>query len=73
MSKENKKQKKEKKEKKELFITKVRKEMKKVRWPKKKEMIKYSFAVLLCIIILSLFFVATDLLITFIRTIIGGL
>lgn len=70
MSKEKKKQKKEKKE---LFLTKVRKEMKKVRWPKKKEMVKYSFAVLLCIIVLSLFFVASDLLITAARTIIGGL
>lgn len=61
------------KEKKELFLTKVRKEMKKVRWPKRKEMAKYSFAVLLCIIILSLFFVASDLLITAVRTVIGGL
>lgn len=62
-----------KKQKKELFLTKVRKEMKKVRWPKRKEMVKYSFAVLLCIIILSLFFVSSDLLITAVRTIIGGL
>ena len=64
---------KKKKEKKEKFLTKVRKEMKQVRWPKKKEMIKYSFAVLLCILILSLFFVASDLLISAVRTIIGGL
>ena len=64
---------KKKKEKKELFLTKVRKEIKKVRWPKKKEMAKYSFAVLLCIVILSLFFVASDLLITAVRTVIGGL
>ncbi|MBR2841160.1 MAG: preprotein translocase subunit SecE [Bacilli bacterium] len=47
--------------------------MKQVRWPKKKEMVKYSFAVLLCILILSLFFVASDLLISAVRTIIGGL
>lgn len=64
---------KKKKEKKEKFLTKVRKEMKQVRWPKKKEMVKYSFAVLLCILILSLFFVASDLLISAVRTIIGGL
>ena len=64
---------KKKKQKKERFLTKVRKEMKKVRWPKKKEMAKYSFAVLLCIIILSIFFVASDLLITAVRTVIGGL
>ena len=62
-----------KKEKKEGFFKQVRKEMKKVRWPKKKEMIKYSIAILTCIIILSLFFVLTDLLITFAKTIIGGL
>ena len=67
------KEKKQKKEKKELFITKVRKEMKKVRWPKKKEMIKYSGAVLICIILLSLFFVLSDILITSVKTIIGGL
>ena len=64
---------KKKKEKKELFLTKVRKEIKKVRWPKKKEMAKYSFSVLLCIVILSLFFVASDLLINAVRTVIGGL
>ena len=50
------------------FFSNVRKEMKKVRWPKKKEMIKYSFAVLACIIVLSIFFTLSDLIIAGVKT-----
>ena len=45
------------------FFSNVHKEMKKVRWPKKKEMIKYSFAVLACMVVLSLFFTLSDFII----------
>ena len=61
------------KKKKEGFLKSVRKEMKEVRWPNKKEMVKYSFAVLACIIVLSVFFTASDLIIAGVRTILEGL
>ena len=64
---------KEKKEKRELFITKVRKEIKQVRWPNKKEMIKYSLATLTCIIVLSVFFVASDMIIAAVKSFVEGL
>lgn len=62
-----------KKEKKPSFISEVRSEMKQVRWPSKKEMIKYSLAVLLCIVVLSLFFVASDLIIAGAKSLVEGL
>ena len=49
------------------FFSNVFKEMKKVRWPKRKEMVKYSFAVLACIIVLSIFFVFSDMIIAGIK------
>lgn len=64
---------KKKKEKRELFITKVRKEIKQVRWPNKKEMIKYSLATLTCIIVLSVFFVASDMIIAAVKSFVEGL
>ena len=41
--------------KKESWWHSVKAEFKKVRWPSKKELAKYSFAVLTCIIILSIY------------------
>ena len=38
------------------FIVSVKKEMKKVRWPKKKEMIKFSTATISIIIFFMVFF-----------------
>ncbi len=55
--------KKEKKPKKESFFKSVRNEMSKVRWPLKKEMIKYSIATLSFIIFFALFFTLGDLII----------
>ena len=57
------KKKKEKKSKKESFFKSVRNEMDKVRWPLKKEMIKYSVATLSFIIFFALFFTLGDLII----------
>ena len=68
-----KKEKKQKKNKKERFLKKVRNEMKEVRWPTRKEMVKYSVAVLACIIVLSVFFTASDLIISAVRTVLEGL
>ncbi len=59
-------------DKKEKKISGVRSEFKKVRWPKRKEMLKYSVAVLTCIIIFALFFMLSDIIIAFIRTLLEG-
>ena len=64
------KKKKEKKERKKPLAG-VRNEFKQVRWPKKNEMIKYSIAVLLCIILFALFFMLSDVIIAGIRTVMG--
>ena len=55
------------------FFAGVKKEMGRVRWPKKKDMIKYSIAVLACAAILALFFVFSDLIIAGVRTFVEGL
>ncbi len=44
------------------FIVGVKKEMGKVRWPNRKEMVKYSTATIVFILIFALFFVASDAL-----------
>lgn len=60
-----------KKIKKELFLTGVKKEMGKVRWPLKKEMIKYSIATLSFIIFFGLFFTLGDLIIAGFKMLVG--
>ena len=49
------------------FFGNVINEMKKVRWPKRKETMHYAIWVFLCIVFLSLFFVASDFIIAGIR------
>ncbi|MEG1048778.1 MAG: preprotein translocase subunit SecE [Bacilli bacterium] len=49
------------------FFISIKQEMKKVKWPTKKEMITYSSAALIFIIGFAAFFSLTDLLITGIR------
>ncbi len=73
ISKKTKNTKKIKKEKvkKELFLTGVKKEMGKVRWPLKKEMIKYSIATLSFIIFFGLFFTLGDLIIAGFKVLVG--
>ena len=48
------------------FFVIVKKEMKKVRWPKKKEMIKFSIATLIVICFFMLFFSLSDGIISWI-------
>ncbi|MEG2311125.1 MAG: preprotein translocase subunit SecE [Bacilli bacterium] len=62
---------KEKKVVKESFFTGVKKEMKKVRWPIKKEMIKYSIATLIFIIFFALFFTLGDLIIAGVKMLVA--
>lgn len=42
------------------FFASVKKEMQKVRWPKRKDMVKFSIATLLIIGFFMLFFTASD-------------
>ena len=56
-----------KNQKKESFFKSVRNEMDKVRWPLKKEMVKYSIATLSFIIFFALFFTLGDLIIAGIK------
>ena len=44
-------------------LSNVKKEMKKVKWPTKKDMVKYSIATLSIILFFCLFFIASDLII----------
>ena len=49
------------------FFVSVKKEMKKVRWPKKKEMIKFSISAIVVICFFMLFFTASDFIISLVR------
>ena len=42
------------------FFANVKKEMAKVRWPKRKEMVKFSIATIAIILFFMLFFTASD-------------
>lgn len=55
------------------FFAGVKKEVGRVRWPQKKDMFKYSLAIVVCCIILALFFVFSDLIIAAARTFMEGL
>lgn len=52
----------EKKVKKESFFKSVRSEFKKVRWPNKKEMIKYSIATIAFVLFFGIFFYLIEVL-----------
>lgn len=64
--------KKEKKEKKKFFKSVIA-EIKKVRWPKKKEMIKYSLATLICIVVFALFFMLSDVVIAAVKSVLEAM
>jgi preprotein translocase subunit SecE len=53
------------------FFIGVKKELAKVRWPSKKEMIKYSVATISFIIFFGLFYALTDFVLAGIKTLIG--
>jgi preprotein translocase, SecE subunit, bacterial len=50
------------------FFKDTKKEMKKVKWPTKKEMVTYSSATLTFIVVFALFFGLTDLVLAFINS-----
>lgn len=53
------------------FFVSVRNEMKNVKWPTKKEMVKYSVAALFFIVTFAVFFGLTDLLISGLKVWLG--
>ena len=53
------------------FFISVKDEMKKVRWPKKKEMITYSSATLVFILVFALFFSLTDFILANLKVLVG--
>lgn len=42
------------------FFIGLKKEIKKIRWPEKKELLKYSIATISCVVVLGLFFTLLD-------------
>ncbi len=52
------------------FLVGVKSEMKKVRWPNKKDMIENSVATLSCVLIIAVFFAGLDLIFSLIKTVI---
>ncbi|HHU54221.1 MAG TPA: preprotein translocase subunit SecE [Mollicutes bacterium] len=52
------------------FLKEVKKEMKKVRWPNKKEMISYSIATISFVIIFAFFFALTDIVLASLKTLV---
>ena len=53
-----------------MFLKGVKSEMAKVRWPNKKELLNYSIATLIIIVIFMAFFSLTDLGLAGIRTLV---
>ncbi len=69
---EKKAQKKDKK-KNSSYIKEVNGELKKVKWPSKEEMFKYSIAVIVFIVIFGLYFYALDAFFAWVSSLVKGL
>ncbi|MEI3529722.1 MAG: preprotein translocase subunit SecE [Bacilli bacterium] len=53
------------------YLKDVKKELKKVRWPNKTEMLKYSGAALALIVVFAIFFSLTDFIIAGVKVMVG--
>jgi len=53
------------------FFISVKGELKKVRWPNKKEMITYSSATLVFILVFAVFFSLTDFILANLKVLVG--
>ena len=62
-----------KKQKKDSLVKGVKQEMKKVKWPTVKEVVKYTFATLVFCVILALFFMLLNVILSSIVYYIRGL
>lgn len=56
---------------KKSFYNEVKSELKKVKWPSKKEMVKYSISTLCFVILFALFFFGIESLFAFVKGLIG--
>ena len=61
-----------KKQKKDSLVKGVKQEMKKVKWPTTKEVVKYTFATLVFCVILALFFMLLNVILSSIVSYIRG-
>ena len=52
------------------FFSEVKKELAKVRWPNKKDMVKYSVATIIFVIFFAGFFYVIDLLMALVKTLV---
>ena len=52
------------------FFGEVKKELSKVKWPSKKDMIKYSIATICFVIFFAVFFYVIDLAVAFIKSLV---
>lgn len=53
------------------FLVDVKKEMSKVKWPDKKQMIENSAATLICVLVFGLFFGGLDLVLSVVKMVIS--
>lgn len=53
------------------FLIDVKRELKKVKWPNKKNMVTYSFATISFIIFFALFFTMSDLILAGLKVLLG--
>lgn len=53
------------------FLVNVKKEMTKVKWPDKKQMVENSAATLICIVVFGLFFGGLDLILSAVKMVIS--
>lgn len=63
----------EKKTNKKSYLEEIKSELKKVKWPTKEEMVKYSAAVLIFIILFGVYFYGLDALFAWINSLVKGL
>ena len=59
------------KEEKKGYIKEVKSEMKKIKWPTKKEMIKYTISTLVFVVAFALYFFGIESLFAFVKGLIG--
>ena len=52
------------------FLSEVKKELGKVKWPNRKDMVKYSIATIVFVLFFAGFFYLIDLAVAFIRTLV---
>ena len=56
---------------KKTYIEEIKGEMKKVKWPTKKEMIKYTISTLCFVVLFALYFFGIESLFAFIKELVG--